>query len=56
MLGHGCSEESELREVGQLHLHGSFQAVKNESVRIVYLDVVGAVLVLGYHAKDECIG
>jgi len=40
-----ASEKSELREVAQLHLHGSFLVVKDGSVRNVYLDMVRAVLV-----------
>ena len=43
MKGH-ASKESELLEMAQLHLRGSFQAVKDGSVRNVYLDMVRAVL------------
>jgi len=56
--GH-ASKESELLEMAQLHLRGSFQAVKDGSMktvlRTVYPDIVRAILVFGYHAKDACI-
>ena len=54
--GHVGAGKSELREVAQLYLRGSLQAVKDGSVRNLYFDIVRAVpVIFGYHAKDECI-